>query len=302
MCSRRLPGRAPHETDEAVDPGLRRRRGVGPDPRCLRQQRFELRFLRPSDAHLLGQQPGHQPAGRPAGPGPADRQVHQADRHQGQGPGHPLDDPAHPDHGGHGVGQGPRRPQHRQHLVRIAPGDRRLPALHVVGHEPDRRLQPVPGRQPLGHRRGRQAADGGAALQHGLRPVLQQGRVRGGGHQRAARDLDRFRGGRQEADQGRALRADPRGRPDPGERPPGVRAEPAAGRGVLQRGGQAHVQHPAERGRGQADDRLHADRQDRQPERRAVLQGHRGADRLRHREGRHGLLADGVAGRWPSWA
>ena len=58
-----------------------------------------------------------------------------------------------------------------------------------VGHEHDRRVQPVPGRQPVGHRRGRQAADGRPALQHGLRPVLQQGRVRGGGHQRAARDL-----------------------------------------------------------------------------------------------------------------
>ena len=72
--------------------------------------------------------------------------------------------------------------------------------------------------------------------------------------------------GRQEADQGRALRADPRGRPDPGERPPGLRAEPAAGRVVLQLRGQADVQHPAERGGGQADDRLHAGRQDRQPE------------------------------------
>ena len=102
------------------------------------------------------------------------------------------------------------------------------------------------------------------------------------------------RRGRQEADQGRALRADPRGGPDPGERPPGVRAEPAAGRVVLQLRGQAHVRHPAERGRGQADDRLHADRQDRQSERRAVLQGHRGAHRLRHREGGHGLLADGL--------
>ena len=63
-----------------------------------------------------------------------------------------MDDLAQPDHGGHGVGQGPRRPEHRQHLVLIAPGHRRLPAVHLVGHEPDRRIQPVPGRQPVGHR------------------------------------------------------------------------------------------------------------------------------------------------------
>ncbi len=52
-------------------------------------------------------------------------------------------------------GQGPRRRQHRQHLVGLTPGHRRLPALHLVGHDTSRRLQPVPGRRPVGHRGGR---------------------------------------------------------------------------------------------------------------------------------------------------
>ena len=55
------------------------------------------------------------------------------------------------------------------------------------------------------------------------------------------------------------------------------------GRIVFQLGRQAHVRHPAERGCGHADDQLHAGQQNCQPERRAVLQGHRGAHRLRYR-------------------
>ena len=60
-------------------------------PCCLRQQRYQFRFLRPADPHLLGQRPGHI-RGRRAGPGPGARQVHQADRDQGQPGGHRLDD------------------------------------------------------------------------------------------------------------------------------------------------------------------------------------------------------------------
>ena len=125
-------------------------------------------------------------------------------------------------------GKGPGRPQHRQYLVRVAPGDRRVRSLHLFGHEQDRRLQPLPDRQPLGHRRTRQAADGRPVVQPGLRPVLQQGSVRRGRHQRAAHHVGAADRRRQEAHQGRPLGADAGGRPDSGERPPGVRAEPAA--------------------------------------------------------------------------
>ena len=98
------------------------------------------------------------------------------------------------------------------------------------------------------------AAGSRPALQPGLRPVLQQGAVRRGRDQRATRYLDPVRRRRQEAHYERALGADPRGRPDPGEHSPGIRAERAARRIVLQLGGPAHVRHPAERGRDQPDD------------------------------------------------
>ncbi len=43
--------------------------------------------------------------------------------------GHPVGRPVEQHHHGDHVRQGPRRPQHRQHVVRLAAGDRRLHAV-----------------------------------------------------------------------------------------------------------------------------------------------------------------------------
>ncbi len=89
-----------------------------------------------------------------------------------------------------------------------------------------------------------QATDGRPVVQHGLRPVLQQGSVRRGRHQRAAHHVGAAGRRRQEAHHGRALGPDARGRPDPGERAPGVRAERAARGIVLQLAGQPTFDTP----------------------------------------------------------
>ncbi|GMA88205.1 hypothetical protein GCM10025868_34550 [Angustibacter aerolatus] len=77
---------------------------------------------------------------------------------------------------------------------------------------------------------------------------------------------------RQEAHDEGPLGAVDRGRQRQREHPQRVHLQPAAGRRVLRRRGQADVRHPAERGRHQAVRRPHPDRQDHQPQQRRVRQ------------------------------
>jgi len=69
------------------------RRDLGSVARRHRARRVRLRrWLRPEHHHLLGQQPGRQPAAGPGHPHPGAGGVHQAVRDQGEPGGHPWSD------------------------------------------------------------------------------------------------------------------------------------------------------------------------------------------------------------------
>ena len=205
--------------------------------------------------------------------------------------------PVHQHHDRHDERQGPRRPQHRQHVVGHAAGDGRV---HPVrGRRPggDRRQGQVPQDVVRGQRRTRQGADLRPALRPVLRPLLQQEAVQGG-EPPAAEDVVRVRRRRQEADQGhqRRRQARPVGLRDGGrehhrERPLRVHPRPPERRQAVRRQ-QADVRlRPDRQGRLglREPDRP---RQGRRPEQRAVRRRHPHRGAVRQGQDRHDDLPE----------
>lgn len=125
----RLPERDTRSHAQHPSRGRRRRHHVSRPCRLGLRRRFVdgRRGQRlAQDAHLLGLQPGREHRDRQEGAPARARQVPEADRHQGQAGGRPLDGPAQPHPHRDHVGTGPRRAQHRQQLERLPPGHRRL--------------------------------------------------------------------------------------------------------------------------------------------------------------------------------
>ena len=119
---------------------------------------------------------------------PGAGEVREADRHQGQAGGRPLVRPAQPDPRRHHVGSGPRRAEHRQHLVRLAPGHRRAAAVGPArtSTRSAARTASSTRRVALGRRRG-PGPGRRAAVLAGVRALLQQEDVRRGRHHRSRR-------------------------------------------------------------------------------------------------------------------
>ena len=195
----------------------RGRRSPSPSPLVDRRDRLRRRPVDRAagqqrlaqDPDLLGQQPGRQPRGRQEDPPARAGQVREADRHQGQARGRPLVRPAQPDPRRHHLRPGPRRAQHRQHLVGLAAGHRRAAArwttqnFAAIGGKD--RFVAVRARP---HRR-RRARHPAAVPLYSLAyaPLLQQEDVRRRRHRAAAGHLGRAGRRRQEAHQGRQVGA-----------------------------------------------------------------------------------------------
>ena len=263
---------APREAQQSRRGG-RSRRAAGPVRRRLQQVRRFQRIPRRHHAHLLGEQPGHEPGERQAVLQPGARQVRdsrpashvklEVDR---------LGRPAQPDPGRDHLGSGTGRAQHRQHLVGLVAGDRRAPALRRRKQLADRRQGPVrrPAAWPRPARRG--SHRGRAAVLAGVRPLLQQEDVRRRRHSQAAGDLGRTGRGRQEAHQ-RPDSGGWRSRAATAPRTPTTPSSSASStaRDLFDAGRQARRSTPPGTVAGdQAVHGLHGRRQDRQPEQRGV--------------------------------
>ena len=178
-------------------------------------------------------------------------------------------------HGRGHLGPGPRRAEHRQHLVGLAAGHRRVPAVRRLDAEPRSAARAGSSAEPRRHRRRRQAPHRRPALRQGLRPLLQQEDVRRRRHRRPADHLGRARRRRQEADPRQAVRP----RLEAGSHTENAHFAfifgAAAGRHAVRLRRQAAPRLRPGGRRRQAVRRPDGGRQDRQPVGRGVRQRHR---------------------------